>query len=315
MSMARVLVVGSSNTDLTVRLPKLPTPGQTALGGALLIGPGGKGANQAVAAARAGADVVFVSAVGDDQFGHQALEHYRREGIDVSCVRTFPDVASGVALIFVANDGENMIGVAPGANALLRPEEIDKLPDALFARDGVLLIAGLEVPHDTVTRAVQRGGRNGMKTVLNPAPVPADLLDTEVLQAVDVITPNRVELGQLTGIDTARPENVPNAARKLLDKGPGCVVVTLGAEGCLFVNRHSEVITRSHRVDVVDTVGAGDAFSAALAVALSEGRSAADAATWANAAAALAVTAPGAQSALPYREQINRLASGRTNKH
>jgi ribokinase len=307
--MARLLVIGSSNTDMTVRLPRLPAPGQTVLGGSLLNGPGGKGANQAVAAARAGADVVFVAAVGSDAFGRQALENYRNEGIDVAHIRTLPGVASGVALIFVGEAGENMIGVAPGANALLATDDVDRLPDALFGPDGILLVAGLEIPLVTVARAVERGKAAGMRAVLNPAPAHADLAEATWLDGLDVVTPNRVEVGMLTGLKTDTREQVVAAARALRARGPRCVVVTLGADGCLVVGDGSPFSLPARRVEPVDTVGAGDAFSAALAVALGEGRSLAKAAAWASAAAALTVTRPGAQAALPTRDEIELLVA------
>jgi ribokinase len=276
------------------------------LGGSLRHGPGGKGANQAVAAARAGGEVVFVTAVGDDPLGVSALEHFRREGLDVSHVKTCADTPSGVALIFVGGDGENMIGVAPGANARLEPEDVDRLPADLFGSDRVLLIAGLEVSLDAAARAARRGKAAGMTVVLNPAPAAAVLLED-----IDVITPNRVELGQLTGRPTADEAGVLAAARRLHDQGPGTVIVTLGAEGSLIVRGGEAVRVAAHPVRAVDTVGAGDAFNGALAVALAEGRDLPDAAAWAAAAAALAVTRPGAQDALPYRADIDRLAATR----
>ena len=306
--MARLLVIGSSNTDMTVRLPRLPAPGQTVLGGSLLVGPGGKGANQAVAAARAGAEVVFVTAVGDDSFGDQAVEGYRAEGIGVDHIRTLPAVASGVALIFVGEAGENMIGVAPGANARLAPEDVDHLPDTLFEPARVLLLAGLEIPIETVARAVRRGKQAGMKVVLNPAPAQKSLLAAGCLDAIDVITPNRGELALLTGRAVATPHDLIGAARALREMGPKSVVVTLGAEGCLVLDAAVRNLP-SHPVAAVDTVGAGDAFSAALAVALAEGQPIDAAAAWASAAAALTVTKPGAQASLPRRAEIEHLAT------
>lgn len=310
--MARVLVLGSSNTDMTVRLPGLPRPGQTVLGGPFRSGPGGKGANQAVAAARAGGEVVFVTAVGADAFGQAALEAYGREGIDVGLARIYAGAASGVALIFVEEGGENMIGVAPGANAALGPGDVDALPDDLFVPGRVLLVAGLEIPMGAVREAVSRGARAGLTVILNPAPFHPELLSPGLLNGVDVITPNRVELGQCTGVETETVEGVLKAAEVLQALGrPGAlgVVVTLGAGGCLVLHEGKEAIIPAHPVAAVDTVGAGDAFNGALAVALAEGLTLFEAATWATAAAALAVTKPGAQDALPYRPEIDRLAS------
>ncbi len=311
--MARLLVIGSSNTDLTVRLPHLPAPGQTVLGGELLTGPGGKGANQAVAATRAGAEVSFVTAVGDDAFGRDALETYRRENIDVSHAKIVEGVASGVALILVGEAGENMIGVASGANAELRVEDVKALPDALFSPAALLLVAGLEIPIDVAFRAAERAHAVGMRVVLNPAPLVPTLLNSGLLKTIDVLTPNRGELSQLTGKPVETRDEAFAACEWLQRQGLDHlnIVVTLGPLGCVIqrADRTTHVIP-AHRVRTVDTVGAGDAFSAALAVALAEGRSLNDAAKWANAAAALAVTLPGAQSALPTRDEIERLAQG-----
>jgi ribokinase len=214
-----------------------------------------------------------------------------------------------VALILVGEAGENLIGVAPGANARLGPEDIDELPPDLFSPDSLLLIAGLEVPLDAVGRALRRGASAGMPVVLNPAPVSGDLRSADWLDAVDVITPNRVELGMLTGRPTDSTLQVAEAGRALLQLGPRAVVVTLGGEGCLVLDGSASRRIPSHRVEAADTVGAGDAFSAALAVALAEDCELADAAVWATAAAALAVTRPGAQSSLPRRDEIDRLAA------
>ena len=210
--------------------------GQTMLGHSFLTTPGGKGANQAVAARRAGAEVVFVTAVGDDELGRESLELYRREGIDVGHARIVPGMSSGVALIFVADDGENMIGVASGANLALGPDDVDRLPASLF-RAGDVLLAGLEIPVETARRALERGSTAGMLTILNPAPVPT-LAESEVrglLAAAEVITPNRVEALALAGIgaDAASRVDAVAAALRLIAMGGRSVVVTLGADGCL----------------------------------------------------------------------------------
>lgn len=306
--MARLLVIGSSNTDMTVRLPALPGPGETVLGGSFLSGAGGKGANQAVAAARLGAEVVFVAAVGDDAAGRRSLEGYRAEGLDVSHVKVIRGVASGVALIFVGEaGGENMIGVAAGANALLDPGAVAELPESLFTRDRVLLVGGLEVPLPTVAAAVRRASAAGMRVVLNPAPV-TDLGGlSDILARVDVLTPNRGELAALSGLPTETIADVAEATGRLLGRGPGAVVVTLGAEGCLIVDPTGSRTIPAFRVKAVDTVGAGDAFSAALAVALADGQTLDDAARRAAASAAVAVTQPGAQGSLPARLDVDRL--------
>ncbi|SIO61165.1 ribokinase [Singulisphaera sp. GP187] len=312
--MARVVVLGSSNTDMTVHLPRLPAAGETLLGGSFLSGPGGKGANQAVAARRAGSVVVFLSAVGDDRLGHDAIDRYRREDIDVSKVMIVPHVASGVALIFVNDAGENMIGVASGANAHLDPAAIDRLPDSVFDQGGVLL-AGLEVRLETVAHAVRRAHRAGLRVILNPAPADLRLLDSEILRFVDILTPNHVEVQALTGRPSRDddPDSLRLAAEELLARGVGAVVVTNGKAGCLVVSRNASGATcqaiPAFPVEVVDTVGAGDAFNGALATAIAEGRPLDESAVWAAAAAALAVTQAGAQTALADRTAIDRLAA------
>jgi ribokinase len=306
--MPRILVLGSSNTDMTVHLPGLPRPGATVLGGSLLSGPGGKGANQAVAAARAGGKVVFITAVGDDDFGRASLDLYKREGIDVSHARTFHGEASGVALIFVDRRGENMIGVASGANARIGPHEIAVLPNALFEPGGLFLVGGLEVPIDAVEAAVLRAHAAGMRVVLNPAPISEVHQSSTVLHHIDVITPNRTELEQLVDVNAADEAGLGEAVLALSAMGPRSVIVTLGSDGALAYHNGEFRKIPSHAVYAVDTVGAGDAFTGALAVALAENRPLFEGAAWATAAAALAVMHHGAQSALPRRAEIDRLA-------
>jgi ribokinase len=306
--MPRVVVLGSSNTDMTVRLPRLPVRGETILGGEFLTGPGGKGANQAVAARRAGAEVLFLTAVGDDDLGRRALDGYRREGIDITHARIIPGVASGVALIFVGDGGENLIGVAPGANGRLTLEDIDRLPDDVFTHGGVFL-ASLEVPLEVVAQGLRRAHDAGMITVLNPAPAPPGSPGSELLALADVLTPNRAEVLSMTRTED---DNIAFAVDDLQIRcGANDVVVTLGDEGCLvaFGSDRSKQEIKAFHARAVDTVGAGDAFNGALAVALGEGRTLVQTATWANAAAALAVTRRGAQEGMPSRGEIDELAA------
>lgn len=302
--MGRVVVLGASTTDMNMRLPRLPRSGQTLLGD-FFAGPGGKGANQAIAARRAGAEVVFLTAFGDDAFAGPIRRHDEQEGIDLRHAKTVPGAASGVAMIFVADDGENLIGIAMGANAHLTPDDIDALPDDVFDPRGVLL-ASLEVPIETVVRAVERAHASGMTVVVNPAPGDRRLAELGALPRIDVLTPNESEAEVLTGYHLDDPAAAADALRA---EGVKAVVITLGGDGCLVVDDDGPTAIPARKVEVVDTVGAGDAFSAALAVALAEGRSLRDAASWAVAAAAIAVTKPGAQGALPTREAIDRLAA------
>ncbi|MDB5353525.1 MAG: rbsK [Planctomycetota bacterium] len=304
--MAKVVVLGSSGFDLTVRLPRLPRPGETLLGGQLHTGPGGKGANQAIAARRAGADVIFLTALGDDDFGRRVAENDRAEGLDLSFAKTVLREANQVALIFVGEDGRNLIGVAPGASGHLLPEDIDALPDSVFAPPGVLL-ASLEVPPATVLRGLERARRSGMTTVVNPAPACPFASDPDFLALVDILTPNEEEAAMLTGVPADGAAGARRAARILRESGVRDVIVTLGEAGCLIITAQGERIIAAPSVTVVDTVGAGDAFSGALAVALAEDRTLHDAAGWACAAGAIAVTKTGAQGALPTRDQIDRL--------
>jgi ribokinase len=304
--MPHVIVLGSSGFDLTVRLPRLPQRGETLLGGQLHTGPGGKGANQAIAARRAGAEVTFLTAFGDDDFGRRIFAHDQNEGLNLDFAQTITGQANQVALIFVGDDAENLIGVAPGASALLTPQMIDAVPEQVFA-PGTVLLASLEVPLPTVARGLKRAKGAGLVTVLNPAPADRGLLGGGMLKLVDVLTPNQEEARALTDLPTGTMEQAMKAAQALLTQGAGSVVLTLGGDGCLVVTDREVQHVPACRVEVVDTVGAGDAFNGALAVALAEGPPLVQAAARACAAGALAVTKPGAQGALPTREEIDRL--------
>lgn len=299
MARPSILVVGSTNTDMVVQTPVLPTPGQTVLGGAFRLTPGGKGANQAVAAARAGGAVTFVTAIGDDAFGTDSVARFRAEGIDAAHMVTCAGTPSGVALIMVDAHGENLIAVAPGANALLRPEH---LPDALFTRHR-LLLTQLEIPLDTVQQAVERAANAGMTVLLNPAPMAADGLPEALLRRVDLLTPNEGELRALA----PNASSLEDAATHVLTRGPKLVVVTRGRHGASAFTPEGRLDIPAASVQPVDTVGAGDCFSACLAVALGAGRSLADALRFAVIGAGLSTTHPGAQAGMPTRMEIDSL--------
>ncbi len=307
--MPRVVVIGSINTDMTVRVPRLPAPGRTVLGGEFASTPGGKGANQAMAALRAGATVRLIAAVGDDALGRASIARYRDQGLEVEHIRVVPAVASGVALIYVADDGENMIAVAPGANASLSPQDIADLPDRVLSSDGVLLMS-LEIPLETARAAMIRGRNAGMTVILNPAPVAAARVaeTSALLELADFATPNRDEARALVGLAEGALLDPREVADRLLAQGPRGVVVTRGSQGCLVAEPGACRRLKAVKVPVVDTVGAGDAYTGALSVAIAEGKSLVDAAIWASQAASLAVTRPGAQAALPIRSEIDRLA-------
>lgn len=292
----RVVVVGSANTDMTVRVPRLPLPGETVLGGEFLMLPGGKGANQAVAAARLGALVTFVACVGADVFGDAAVLGYESEGIDTRYVVRDPDAPTGVALIYVdEKTGENCIVAAPGANHCLSVALVGLAADAI--READVVVCQLESPPETVLAALKLAREAGKTTLLNPAP--AQAVTDELLSYVSVLTPNETEAAFLAEDAQASPED---AAAALRARGAGQIVVTLGAEGVLLVTGDGpKRIPVGKPVEVVDTTAAGDCFTGALAVGLGEGRSLEDAVVFASAAAALSVTKAGAQPSLPNR--------------
>jgi ribokinase len=295
-----VLVVGSSNTDMIVRVPRIPRPGETLLGGDFAMAPGGKGANQAVAAARAGGRVTFVARVGDDPFGREARAGFARDGIDTRFVLTTPGAPSGIALITVDGRGENSISVASGANALLSVADVEAAGAAFDAADVVLL--QLESPLETVAAAARGAKRRGVPVVLNPAP--ARELDDALLGVVTVLTPNEHEAGLLTGAPVEDERGAREAVRRLRARGAGAVVVTLGARGAFASAEAFEGALPAFVVEPVDTTAAGDVFNGALAVALAEERPLPDALRFAQAAAAISVTRPGAQPSAPTRVEI-----------
>lgn len=299
-----VVVVGSSNTDMVVKVPRLPGPGETVIGGEFVMAAGGKGANQAVACSRAGASTTLVARVGEDPFGRNALAGLERAGVNTDYVVRDPESTSGVALIFVDAEGENTIAVAPGANMRLTPEDIDAARAVIQRADCLLL--QLEVPLAAVERAVAIAREAQTPVVLNPAPAPTEPLPPSILQQVDVLTPNRAEAAALVGRAVRTVAEAQAAARELRRRGPKRVVLTLGREGAVACEEEPFHIPACP-VEAVDAVAAGDAFSAALAVALSEGMSFRSACRFAVAAGACAVTKLGAQPSMPTRREIEAL--------
>ena len=292
----KILVIGSSNTDMTVKSEKMPAPGETVLGGEFIMGPGGKGANQAVAARRLGGDVCFICKVGRDIFGDNAVAGYNREGIDTSHVLR-SDKASGVALILVDKNAENSISVAPGANNDLTPEDIDSVADVIKASD--YLILQLEIPVESVLRAAQIAHEAGVYVILNPAP--ACPLPAELFSYLSLITPNAGEVELMTGV-TGELDDKVAALRKM---GVSDVIITLGSRGSYVApeGREAELVP-ALKVNAVDTTAAGDTFCGALCVALSEGKDLAEAARFATKASSLTVQKMGAQSSIPYRKDL-----------
>ena len=283
----KIVVIGSCNTDMVVKAGRLPVPGETVLGGTFYMNPGGKGANQAIAAARLGAEVTLISKIGYDLFGLQALEIYRSEKINTEFIFTDQKSPSGVALISVDSYGENSIIVAPGASRSLSTEDIDKAKSKLEEADIILM--QLEVPIETVEYAATIAKSYGKKVILS---------------CVHTILPNRIEAEMLSGIKVIDEESAWRAAKAIGEKGIENVVITLGKDGAYVKEKEEYTMIPAKEVETIDTTGAGDVFCGAFSVYLSENHTLTESVEFANAAAALAVTRMGAQSAIPYKREI-----------
>jgi ribokinase len=301
----KIIVVGSSNTDMIIQLNRLPVPGETIIGGKFSTAAGGKGANQAVAAARAGGKVTFISRVGADVFGDAAINGFVKDGIDVTYINKDVSEPSGVALIFIGENGENSIGVASGANARLLPDSLSSLAGLISGRDIVLL--QLEIPLETVDYVTKIVQEQKAKIILNPAP--AQLLNDSLLKRISVITPNETEAEFLTGLPVKNETDAEKAAKALRVKGVEAVIITLGSKGAYLSCCEYEGVIPSYKVKAVDTTAAGDVFNGAFTVALSEGKRIKDAVMFGNAAAALSVTRLGAQPSAPFRNEIDDMLS------
>jgi ribokinase len=295
-----IAVVGSSNIDLTFRTPRLPQPGETLSGQAFQLSYGGKGANQAVMAARLGARVTFLSKVGSDVFAEGLLRHYQDQGIDTTHVLTDADRFSGVASIVVDDEALNCIIVVPGANQRLTPRDVGEAAPAI--QSAHVLLCQLEVPVETTLEAFRVAKAAGVRTILNPAP--AVPLPEELLRLTDLCVPNETEVELLTQKPAGTVEQGAAAARALRERGPRTVIVTLGARGVLVADAETDTHIAAVAVQAVDPTGAGDAFIGGLAVFLAEGDSLNRAVQRANAVAALSVTRLGAQMAFPSREEV-----------
>ena len=301
MTAPRILVVGSINMDIVALTERLPTPGETITGGTLLINHGGKGANQAVAARRLGADVRFIGCVGEDTFGPELRQSMAAEGIGVEGLTTIAGMHSGTAVIVVDTAGRNQIAVASGANLCLTVDWVERfLEDFAWAQ---VVICQLEVPLDTVLWTLRTARQHGATTILNPAP--AQPVPPEIWPLVDYLTPNEVEATQISGLPLTTLSDADNVARALLAWGPRVAILTLGAQGAFVGTLDHMVHIAAFPVTVVDSTAAGDTFNAALAVALAEGCPLAGAVRFANAAAGLACTQRGAQNSLPVRTQVD----------
>lgn len=291
--------------DLVVRSPHLPRPGETILGSGFGTFPGGKGANQAVSAARLGARVAMIGRVGSDAFGSAMQATLSADGIDIAGVACDPEAPTGVALITVDDHAENTIVVASGANMRLTPEDVEASED-LFV-DAALLVVQMEISLATIQRAIQMAHRHGLRVILNPAP--AKPLDPGFLAGVDYLIPNEGELLYLTG-----SENLNTAIQGARQSGVRALVVTLGEQGALLVDESGEWQIPAYPVTAVDTTAAGDSFVGALAVALAEGKSNQESARWACRAAAISVTRIGAQPSLPTRAEVDAFSGDRSDR-
>lgn len=302
MNKGNITVIGSSNTDMVVKAARLPAPGETIIGGVFGMYPGGKGANQAVAAARLGGAVHFVGKKGNDIFGNQASALLQQEGIDTSFFLTDPELPSGVALISVDEKGENCIVVASGSNGSLLPADLDAIGPLLDKSSTVLL--QLEIPLETVTHAVQAAAARGIPVILNPAP--ARELPAAVLQHITILTPNETEAAALCGIPIHDQDSARDAAMAIHRMGVKTVIITLGAQGALLYHDDQFTLIESLPVKAVDTTAAGDVFNGALAVCLANHLPLNEAAAFACKAAAISVTQMGAQSSAPTLKQVQQ---------
>lgn len=300
--MKNIVVIGSTNTDMVVKASHLPAGGETVLGGEFLMNAGGKGANQAVAAARYGNRVVFVAKTGNDLFGERVRSSLREDDIVTDYVSIDPLHPSGVALITIDARAENCIVVASGANMYLSTADVDAVREEISAADVVLM--QLESPIETVTYAARMAAEAGVKVVLNPAPAPDKPLPEELMRSLYLITPNRSEASRLSGIEVKDLASAREAAKAILDRGPQSVIITLGGDGSLVYDGQEFTFIEATKVEAVDTTAAGDTFNGVLATMVAEGRNLIDAAREASLAAAISVTRMGAQPAAPTRAEV-----------
>ena len=297
---SRIIVVGSMNMDMVVRTSHIPKPGETVLGDKFFMNPGGKGANQAVTVSRLGGEVSFIGRIGSDVFGKQANQLFDEEGIDTSKLIEDEDSPSGIALITVEETGENSIVVAPGANANLGTDDIKPMFEELDNR--AILLMQLEIPYKTVKYAAEKAKEKSMLVIINPAPANHSL--SSIYHLIDILTPNVSEAEILSGLTISDMNDVKKAAIKLVSQGVRSVIITLGANGALVYDQEEFVHIKSPHVNVVDTTAAGDVFNGALAVGIAEGKTLVDAVNFACQSAAVSVTKLGAQSSIPYRNEV-----------
>jgi len=300
-----LVVLGSINADHILNLESFPAPGETVTGNQYQVAFGGKGANQAVAAGRSGANIAFIACTGDDDTGERVRKQLASDNIDIATVSVVAGESTGVALIFVNAEGENVIGIHAGANAALTTERVEAQRAIIAGAEALLM--QLESPVESVLAAAKIAHENHTTVVLNPAP--ARVLSDELLALVDIITPNETEAEKLTGIRVENDDDAARAARALHDKGIGTVIITLGSRGVwASVNGEGRRVP-GFKVKAIDTIAAGDTFNGALVTALLEGKRMDDAIRFAHAAAAIAVTRKGAQPSVPWRKEIDEFLS------
>lgn len=300
-----LVVLGSINADHILNLETFPTPGETVTGNQYQVAFGGKGANQAVAAGRSGANIAFIACTGDDDTGERVRKQLASDNIDIAPVSVVAGESTGVALIFVNAEGENVIGIHAGANAALTTERVEAQRGIIAGAEALLM--QLESPVESVLAAAKIAHENHTSVVLNPTP--ARVLSDELLALVDIITPNETEAEKLTGIRVENDDDAARAALALHDKGIGTVIITLGSRGVwASVNGEGRRVP-GFKVKAIDTIAAGDTFNGALVTALLEGKAMDDAIRFAHAAAAIAVTRKGAQPSVPWRKEIDEFLS------
>lgn len=298
--MKKIIILGSANTDMVVKAKTLPLPGETLLGGTFFMNAGGKGANQAVAAARLGGNVTLVTKVGNDIFGKQTIDGLKKENINTDFVFVDDAAPSGTALIMVNEEGENCIVVAPGANANLLPADIETVT---IIPEAEIILMQLEIPIETIIAVARNAKANGQRVIINPAP--AQKLNDELLKGLFLITPNETEASLLTGVTVTDDATAAKAASVFLSKGVQNVIITLGKQGAYFQNNNMKLKIDAPVVQAMDTTAAGDTFSGAIAVAITENMDWEQAIKFAVKAASISVTRMGAQASVPYRKEID----------
>ncbi|HCR60761.1 MAG TPA: ribokinase [Serratia liquefaciens] len=301
MATGKLVVLGSINADHILNIEQFPRPGETVIGKQYKVAFGGKGANQAVAAGRSGADIAFIACVGADDIGERVRQQLASDRIDTQPIEAIADSTTGVALIFVNAEGENVIGIDAGANAAVTPDYLARYQQKVIDADALLM--QLESPLETVIAAASLAKQHQTQVILNPAP--ARELPDDLLATIDMITPNETEAQRLTGIAVNDDNDAARAAQALHDKGIATVIITLGSRGVWLSENGNGKLVPGFKVKAVDTIAAGDTFNGALVTARLEGKTMADAVRFAHAAAAIAVTRPGAQPSVPWREEID----------